>query len=201
MAPGSRPHGVSRAATQALLRWLPCGVAVTVLAGLGYALVQQDLRQTANDPQVQLAEDAAARLNAGAAPASILPGGGPVDMGTSLAPFLIVYDGADHALAATGTLDGATPVPPAGVTASAGGAEDRVTWQPRTGVRVAAVVVSFRGGAVLAGRSLRLVEQREDDALGVTIAGWVCGMAGTFVACLLITVMSRRRRPAPGTDA
>lgn len=34
-------------------------LAITVASGLVYGVVQQDLRLTANDPQIQMAEDAA----------------------------------------------------------------------------------------------------------------------------------------------
>lgn len=62
---------------------------------------------------------------------------------------------------------------------------DGVTWRPRTGVRVAAVVVPWRGGTVLAGRSLRLVETREDEVLLLAAGGWLLGLlaiAATSVA-------------------
>ena len=51
-----------------------------------------------------------------------------------------------------------------------------MTWQPRSGVRIAAVVVPWRGGTVLAGRSLRLVETREDEALLLAAGGWLVGL-------------------------
>jgi hypothetical protein len=41
--------------------------------------------------------------------------------------------------------------------------EDRVTLQPESGVRIAAVVVRYNNGFVLAGRSLREVEKRESQ--------------------------------------
>ena len=43
------------------LKWLPLGVAVTLVCALIYATVQQNYRQSANDPQIQMAEDAALR--------------------------------------------------------------------------------------------------------------------------------------------
>ena len=48
---------------RALAFFLPVAVLATLTCGLIYAEVQQDQRSGANDPQVQLAEDAAARLN------------------------------------------------------------------------------------------------------------------------------------------
>jgi hypothetical protein len=47
---------------QNILRaWLPIAVVTAAFCGLAYLTVQQSLRQGANDPQIQMAEDAAAR--------------------------------------------------------------------------------------------------------------------------------------------
>ena len=45
--------------------WLPLAAVTTLLCGLIYLAVQQSLRWGANDPQIQMAEDAAAALAAG----------------------------------------------------------------------------------------------------------------------------------------
>jgi hypothetical protein len=178
---------------RSLVAWLPFAVAITGLAGLAYALDQSNLRQGANDPQIQLAEDAAARLAAGAPVATVVPHTDTVvDIVQSLAPFVIVYDTGDRPLASTATLDGATPLLPAGVSTSARQREDRVTWQPRDGVRIAAVVVAYSGGTVVAGRSLREVESRADDALAVTGLAWLTCLVLTLAACAAVDVSRRR---------
>jgi hypothetical protein len=121
--------------------FLPLAVPATCLAGLIYIVIQQDLRTGANDPQQQFAEDAAAQLNAGAAPSSLVTGV-KVDLATSLAAFLVVYDAAGMVLATDGQLDGGPPVIPSGVLGSARTSGfDAVTWQPREGVRIATVTV------------------------------------------------------------
>jgi hypothetical protein len=56
-----------------LRHWLPLAAVTTLLCGLVYLAVQQSLRQGANDPQIQMAEDAAAALVAGSTPESVLP--------------------------------------------------------------------------------------------------------------------------------
>jgi hypothetical protein len=59
-------------------------------------------------------------------------------------------------------LEGNLPTVPKGVLDSAKqNGEDRVSWQPAASVRVAAVIVSYKDGYVLAGRNMREVEQRE----------------------------------------
>ena len=177
--------------------WLPLACGLTILAGTFYVAIQQDMRIGANDPQIQMAEDAAAALARGATPQSLVPdmprGAARTDISQSLAPFLVIYNANGQPVASTAKigdeLTGTTPVPPAGVfayTASRG--EDRLTWQPRPDVRIAAVVEaypdSFGGdtaGFVLAGRSLREVERRE-SMLGLEVGlGWLLAMLGSFI--------------------
>jgi hypothetical protein len=166
--------------------WLATCFMSVVLVGMVYVAVQQNYREDANDPQIQLAEDTAAALNAGR-PASGLVSGEDVDMGASLAPFVIITDQNRHVLASSGQLNGRVPLPPAGSfeQAAAGKGkytdtphENRITWQPTAGVREAAVIVSYHGGYVVAARSLREVEGRESQltlycaaALAVLLAG------------------------------
>jgi hypothetical protein len=97
--------------------WLPIAAALTSVALVVYTAVQQDIRQSANENQVTLAESTAERLNAGTPPSS-LASLEPVDLRTSLAPFVVVYDGNGRVLASSASLDGRTPALPAGVLAS-----------------------------------------------------------------------------------
>jgi hypothetical protein len=165
--------------------FLPIAVLATVMSGLIYVEIQQDLRGGANDPQFQIAEDAAARLDAGAATGSVVDASNPVDLATSLGTFVIVFD-ADHAVVATNaTLDGGSPAPPrAMLDAATPGSPSAVTWQPRSGVRIAAVTVAWKGGFVLAGRSLRRVEQLEWNAQLLAGAAWACGLVALALASL-----------------
>ena len=150
----------------------------TVLALALYAIPQQVLRLGANDPQVQMAGDLAARLEQGASLAEAVPAAS-IDMARSLAPFVIVYDDQGRPLASQATLNGGIPAPPGGVfdyVRMRG--EERVSWQPVRGsknsVRIAAVVLRVNGahpGFVLAGRSLREVEAREE------LVGHLAGLA------------------------
>ncbi len=185
-----------RGVVRAVAAWLPLAVAITILVGLAYGLEQQDLRQGADDPQVQLAEDTAAHLNGGSPLNSVVSSATPrVDIASSLAAFVIVYGRHDDPQASSAVLDNRVPRLPAGVTASArSSGEDRVTWQPRAGVRIAAVVVPFKDGSVLAGRSLRLVEQREDQALLLAVAGWAAAMALSLLAAIAASVVLVRLR-------
>ncbi|MEK7161684.1 MAG: hypothetical protein AAB729_03270, partial [Patescibacteria group bacterium] len=50
---------------EALFSWLPLAVAIIIMSGLVYVVAQQNYRLTANDPQIQIAQDIAAALNKG----------------------------------------------------------------------------------------------------------------------------------------
>lgn len=174
--------------------WLPIAVAAALLTALGYVLVQQDLRMSANDPQIQLAEDAASALRSGQ-PAQAVVNGTPIDMARSLAPFVIVFDDSGQPLASSATLDGQVPTPPPGVFSYvAANGEERLTWQPRSDVRVAAVMVRYTGAAsgyVLAGRSLREVERRTDQMLALATLAWAATLGATLAASALAAWMRR----------
>src|SRR4051794_5745108 len=173
---------------RAVLMFIPLAVVITTLCGLAYLIGQQGQRTGANDPQVQIAEDSAARLDAGETAAAVVGTGRPVDVARSLTPFVVVYDATGTPLATDGQLDGSAPAVPKGVldTARARGV-DAVTWQPRAGVRIAAVTVPWKGGTVTAGRSLRLVEERVDDLTRLVAVAWIVTLAATLVVCLAVS--------------
>jgi hypothetical protein len=60
-----------------------------------------------------------------------------------------------------------------------------VTWQPRSGVRVATVVLRWSGASVLAGRSLRRVEEMESSIEGLVALGWLAIIAVIVIAALM----------------
>ncbi len=169
--------------------WLPAAVAATILAGLVYLVVQQEMRLSANDVQVQMAEDAAAALASGASVETVVPQQ-TVDVGRSLAPFVMVFDAGGRLVASSGRLNGQPPVLPSGVldyVRQRG--EDRITWQPQPGVRLATVVTRVEGGGdgfVVAARSLREVERRIDELLPLVAVVWLAALGATFVIALVM---------------
>ena len=174
-----------------LRRWLPVAAAATVLAGTIYVVAQQQLRSDANDPQVQMAEDAAGQ---GVTAAAGLP---LVDMRRSLAPWIIVYGPDRKAVGGSARLDGRLPDYPVSAFDNAPpGGRDVITWQPETGVRAATVIVGFKGGWIVAGRSLRLVEERENLVLQLSLLGWLLAMvasAGVVLGFDLLPHLEKRR--------
>ena len=160
---------------------MPLAFATAGLCALVYLSVQQFLRQGANDPQIQMAEDAAANLKAGASVESVVPTT-KVEIASSLAPFIMVFDNAGNVLASSATLHGTIPSFPIGVldyTRQNG--EDRVTWQPEAGVRMATVITGTGNGFVLAGRSLREVEIRESNVENYSLLAMLAIWVVTFI--------------------
>lgn len=141
-----------------------------------YVAVQQDIRQTAYDPQIQGAEDVAMDLSAGATPQQIVSPNNPVDMSKSLDPFIIIFDGSNHELISSVQLGGSTPTPPVGTFAYAKQhGEDRFTWQVGN-IRDAAVLVYSAGNTpyfVMVARSLREVDTRINIELEIIAAAWL----------------------------
>ncbi len=172
-----------------LRAWLPLAAAISLLSGLIYVTVQQTYRTGADDPQVQMAEDAARLLAAGQPADSLLPGG-QVEISQSLAPYLILFDNNGNPTASNARLHGQIPdVPPGVLDYARQHGENRVTWQPEPGVRCATVIVSVSGqqaGFVLAGRSLREVEVREGRLTQTVALGWFV----TLLATLILVVLS-----------
>jgi hypothetical protein len=159
--------------------WLVVALVATAFCSLIYAAVQQTLRQGANDPQIQMAEDIASALENGESVASVMPTN-QVDLSSSLGTFVILFDDRGNQTASSGRLHGQSPQLPGGVLEYVRKhSEDRLTWQPEPGVRIATIVREYKGanpGFVLSGRSMREVERRIDQ---ITL---FCGI--TWIATL-----------------
>ena len=174
--------------------WLPLAILTTGLCALVDLTVQQSLRMGANDPQIQMSEDAAASLNAGVGVESVVPNP-KVEIADSLAPFVMVFDETGKVLASSATLHGTVPVFPQGVLDSVRQkGQDRVTWQPEMGVRLATVVTPYKQGFVMAGRSLTEIEKREsqvEQLCGLALLGiW----AVIFIVIVLGELVGRQKR-------
>lgn len=178
-----------RSTKSILALWLPLAFVATIMAGLIYGAVQQNYRQSANDPQIQVSEDAAKRLAEGANAAGSLSGT-KVDIANSLSTFLILYDENGKVVASSAQLDGKTPELPQGVLdhAKANGS-NRVTWEPKSGVRIAAVVKHYSGsgeGYVLSGRSLLEVEKRTEKLAMMAFGGWLVSVVGSLLLVMIL---------------
>jgi hypothetical protein len=177
-----------RPAAGFMRNWLALALCWSLVAGTIVFVAHWQLRTGANDPQVQMAEDAARQLAAGIEPAAVVPRGGVVPVESSLATWLAVYDANGTPLLSSGSYAGKAPDLPGGVLEFArkqGG--HRLSWQPRPGVRQALVVVPVPdAGYVVAGRSLREVEARKQQVLELVLLAWLVGLAGLLLPALLL---------------
>lgn len=182
-----------------LVWWVYTSIAVTGVCVLAYAIVQQDYRENLNDPQIQLAEDAALALQNGATPADIVPHGiHLVDIANSLAPWVAVYDQNGTPLEASGQLNGAPPQLPQGVFDTSTWSypiighhwnnspvdQNRFTWQPSPDVRQAVILVYIpsRNEFVASGRNMREVEQRIEHEGEIVFVLWAFTLGCLLVA-------------------
>ena len=184
------------------------GIATGIAIAL-YAIPQHVLRSGLNDPQIQMATDLAARLDQvgvldGLRQGALTASGSAadLDMARSLSPFLIVYNDAGQPLGSSAQLDGQTPTPPAGVFDNVRShGEERVTWQPRRGVRIAAVIERLNGtqpGFVLAGRNMREVESRIGDVKTMAGMTWLGMLTLIVIGTVGFGIYSRPRTFADG---
>jgi hypothetical protein len=73
--------------------------------------------------------------------------------------------------------------------------DDRITWQPASTTRIAAVVKHFGGknpGFIVSGRNLRDIEARESQLALIIGAAWLGLIVLTFIAVLYPWVVERK---------
>ena len=176
----------------AFLLWLPLATGLTVMSLLVYSTVHQNYRQSANDPQIQMAEDAAAQIADGVDPADLIPIA-EVNLATSLSPFITVFDADNKVVASNAVLDGKAPVPPSGVLEYARqNGHNNITWEPQPNVRIASVSVAVSnhaGEVVMAGRSLREVERRGSNLSVMVLGAWAIALMGSLIASVVVSFL------------
>lgn len=181
--------------------WLPLAIVGTIVMFSLYAAIQQDIRIGANDPQIQMAVDGAVALARGSSPYALV-GQNRVDIGKSLAPFMIIYDESGKVVAYSGELNGQVPVLPAGVfDYASNNPDDRITWQPASTTRIAAVVRHFtaddqnatmKSGYIVAGRNMREIEHRIKQIGLMVGTGWIALIILSLVASAYAWVLEKK---------
>lgn len=147
--------------------FLAFSVFVTAMIVFVYAVAQNILRSEADDPQIQMAEEASFLLNHNAPMGPIVPEIG-VELSESLKPFLQIYDEKGSLLDGNATMNGISPKIPKSALSYAKdhGGKNRLTWRLESGAKIAAVIYHYGGknpGYAVAGRSLRETENRIGD--------------------------------------
>ncbi len=166
------------------------------ILGAVFVAMQQNIRQEANEVLVQMAEDLARWIGFEGKYSTGWFLDGTVDPSVSLSPFILVFDDQGVVQASTTQIDGKTPVLPSGVLeyAKAHG-QNRVTWAPKPGLRLATVTVWFDGakkGYVTVGRSLREVEKRIDMVTRLVIGTWLATIVGSGMGLWLVTKPTKK---------
>ncbi len=166
--------------------FLPIALAVTLTFLTFYVAIQQNYRMNANDPQIQLAEDISSQLANGAPYQYFMPNV-KIDISKSLGTFLIIYDNNGKLLGSSMVLNGKQPNIPTGVFSNTKNkGETRFTWQPEKNVRSAVVVVHYKNGFVIVGKSLKEVEIRIDNLTKIVFLGWIFTLASVFALLYLL---------------
>jgi len=172
--------------------WFPLAVTITLICGIVYIVVQQNYRLTANDPQTQMANDAANAVSKGTDPKTLITNP-PLELSTSLSPYLIIYNETGESVASGVILNGEIPKLPSGVLAFVKNhGEDVITWQPRGGIRQAVVIRKTTGDKlyfVTAGRSLRKTEERISLLAKQVEFGWICSLIILFVVVWIFKIL------------
>jgi hypothetical protein len=183
----------------ALKVWLPLTTLVTFIAGMVFVVAHQIVRQSANDPQIQLTQDWADQVTSGIEP-NRLSLGAFIDPARSLATFGIVYD-QDGQIIASSVSAPSTMAQPGGVFDTVDAAPTksaRYTWQPASGERYAAVLqrTTFQNTSyyILAGRNLRPVEERIGRIGWIIAATWAVTVVAITVAQNIHVVARMVRR-------
>jgi hypothetical protein len=176
-----------------LIYFIPGFLLISLFSGVLYITLQNNYRQNANDPQIQIAEDMANYLAAGISPQTLISTGLPVDIASSLGTYAIVFDESGKVVLSSAKLRGKDVELPAGTLEYAkANKENRITWEPEEGITSAVVVVHYDGAAdgyVAVGRSLREVEKRESQLTKIVFWGWLISL---FIVLLFSVGFSYR---------
>lgn len=162
------------------LKWVVGAFLFSLVCLLIYVTLQQSYRQTANDPQILVAESIATRLSNGE---RALTRTSTINIAESKALFVLVYNQDGKPIGGTGQLGAGLPTVPKGALEFAGKhGENRITWQPLPLVRFAIVIKPYKNtnssGYVVVGRSLRETEKRIEQLSNITFWVWLVGMVG-----------------------
>lgn len=149
-------------------------------------------RQNANDPQVEVTDQVASIVRQGVPLDAIVSGAEQIDLATSKALFVVVYDGDRNLVGSSATFNGDNPQIPGDALDKAKQAEDyRFDWQPDNGLKFGLVAKAIDDQAfVVAGRSLTEMENR---AAALHLPLWIGWVAAVLVA-LLLTALIRPLR-------
>lgn len=171
-------------------------VIITIVMALIYTSVQQTYRSNANDPQTQIVYDLRNYLQEGKPLPEVFSDS--VDLEKSLSVFIETYDENGIPIRSSGYLNGKLPQLPKGVFEHARRNGDHwVTWQPQRNVRMAVGIAMVKSNPVtyvVAGRSLREVEERESGLSTMIFIAWIICCAVVLVNLFVHIIQSKKDR-------
>lgn len=176
----------------ALPAMIPFVVSITAVLVVMYGITQTVYRQTANDPQVQRVHEVLEKIESGVSPTTIRSSF-PIDLTTSLDTFIIITDESGKIQASDAFIAGRQPVPPvASLRYAAEHGQQRITWQPEDGVRLAIVTQTSKDKKtmVVVGRSLQEAEQRIRQLGMFAGAGWLVTLIGVYLSLVGVAMIS-----------
>lgn len=159
---------------------------ITVIFGAIFGTGQQVLRGDSDYPQVEVVQQVQGIIEQGVPLDVIVNSEEAINLEESMSLFVMIFDKDKNLVSSSAKIGEQSPTPPSesfDIAKSKG--ENKFTWQPQDGVRLAAVLKPVGDKAfVLAGKSLKETDKRV-QTLGVfTLIGW----AVSIVLALLLTL-------------
>jgi len=172
--------------------WLSFATLSAVIFGTMYLGLQQCIRLGANITPMECAVNMKDQLETNLSPGQAITGLPTVNIAHSLSSFVIIYDKSGHAVAGSGKLNGKFPALPEGVFKAADAKkENRISWQPQTGLRFATVILPYSSSAgdgyILSGHSLQEYEHLISLLSNILFFGWILTLAISYLFIYLIT--------------
>ncbi|MCL2826321.1 MAG: hypothetical protein FWD72_02820 [Eggerthellaceae bacterium] len=178
---------------KAVTLWAALMVAGVFCAGCVYVSFQQQARLGADVPAAMAAQQAAYELGLGASPQEALPA--QTDMAETITPFVMVYDNNKKLVAASTDMGGFSyPQGCLDQIDSSNGGDNRVTWQPESGLRFATVGIKVESGYVVGAYSLSESENATDRFSNTLLMGCALYAVGCAVLALLYSLIAKRFR-------
>lgn len=161
-------------------------------------MVQQSARLSADDEPLAAAKIAKQQIFSGQSIEDIIPQQ-ETDLRDNAGVFLIITDNNQKVLGSSAVLDDEAPLPPRGVFVhTRENGRDSFTWEPKTGVRYATQMLKFDqngGGYIIAGKSLKSVEDRVSKYNLIAFLAWLAVILWTTILIFPVTakLLSKRR--------
>ena len=175
--------------------WIVLAAVSTALAGLGYVVTQQTIRMSANLDPLKATLQIKDILKQGVDPSRIIPPT-QLELKDNYSVFAAVFDEKGNALSSSVMVDGKTPNLPAGLFENAKmKGENKFTWEPKSNLREAAVVVPYNAevtegtstkatsGFILSGQPLTEYEKNIEVIMRLAVAAWGFCLVLSFILC------------------